>query len=84
MFVIGTALSGFMIYESYIRWDDTPVVVSLKEKATPVWRIPFPAVTICPEVKINSKMLNLTQTLHTINQNIQSNQDVFANITEEK
>lgn len=40
------------------------MIVNLSEKATPVWKVPFPAVTICPEAKISAKELNLTQTIH--------------------
>lgn len=83
MFVAATCLSGYMIHESYVRWESTPVVVTLSEKATPVWKYPFPAVTICPEVKISSRMLNLTKTLHTMTHNVQSNKPTFANITDE-
>lgn len=51
-----------MIYDSYKKWDHAPVIVSLSEKATPVWKVPFPAVTICPEVKVKANMINLTNT----------------------
>lgn len=60
MFVIAVCLSCRMIHESYTKWDQTPVIISLSTKATPVWKIPFPAVTICPEVKTSSQKINLT------------------------
>lgn len=66
MFVIATCLSCYMIHDSYKKWNESPVIVSLSEKSTPVWKVPFLAVTICPEVKISAKMLNITQTFHDI------------------
>lgn len=66
MFVVATCLSGYMIHNSYIKWDEKPVIVSLSEKATPIWKIPFPAVTICPEAKISAKVVNITQTFHEL------------------
>lgn len=61
MFVIATYLSCWMIHDSYKKWDHAPVIVSLSEKATPVWKVPFPAVSICPEVKVKAEMMNLTE-----------------------
>lgn len=53
-----------MILNVYIKWDQSPVIVSFAEKSTPVWEIPFPAVTICPETKANVSMLNFTDIYH--------------------
>lgn len=66
MFVIATYLNCFMIYDSYVKWNQTLVIVSISEKATPTFKVSFPAVTICPEVKISTSMINLTQTFHYI------------------
>lgn len=41
----------FEIWDVYNKWRDTPVIVSFAEKPTPVYSIPFPAVTICSETK---------------------------------
>lgn len=60
MFGIAVCLSCSMILDSYAKWDQTPVIISLSTKATPVWKVPFPAVTICPEVKSSSSKINLT------------------------
>lgn len=35
---------------------------SSTEKRLPVWKIPFPAVTICPEVKVKKEHLDFTAT----------------------
>lgn len=55
---------GRLILNVYNKWDQSPVIVSFAEKSTPVWEIPFPAVTICPETKANISMLNFTAVYH--------------------
>lgn len=35
------------------------MIVSFADEPTPVWQIPFPAVTICPTTKINTTMFNI-------------------------
>lgn len=71
--VVAFALSvfgcGFLILNVYKKWDQSPVIVSFAEKSTPVWAIPFPAVTICPETKSYMDMLNFTDVFHKIVEN---------------
>lgn len=55
---------GKLILNVYVKWDQSPVIVSFAEKSTPVWEIPFPAVTICPETKANVSLLNFTALYH--------------------
>ncbi len=59
--VIGSIL---VTKEVYNKWQKSPVIVSFAEKYTRVSEIPFPAVTICPETKARSSILNFTD-LHT-------------------
>lgn len=73
MFGIAVYLSYLMIQDSYRKWDQAPVIVSLSEKATPVWKVPFPAVTICPEVKASIRKINLTKTYHELLHNFTMN-----------
>jgi acid-sensing ion channel, other len=35
--------------------------VSFAEKSTPVWEIPFPAVTICPETKATKNQIDFAK-----------------------
>lgn len=66
--IVAFALSVFgcgrLIVNLINKWEQSPVIVSLSERSTPVWQIPFPAVTICPESKANISMLNFTSTYH--------------------
>lgn len=43
------------------KWNNNPVIVSFAEKSTPVWQIPFPAVTVCPETKARQSVFNFTE-----------------------
>lgn len=53
--------------------DQSPVIVSFAEKSTPVWAIPFPAVTICPETKTYMDKLNFTETFNALKENLTAN-----------
>lgn len=61
-FLIGLYLSWVLILDTWEKWNESPVIVSFAEKATPIWAIPFPAVTICPETKFYTQKLNFTET----------------------
>lgn len=51
VFVVSIYFCSSMIVKVYVKWYETPVIVTLSEKSTPIWNIPFPAITICPETK---------------------------------
>uniref|UniRef100_A0A182WEP0 Pickpocket n=1 Tax=Anopheles minimus TaxID=112268 RepID=A0A182WEP0_9DIPT len=51
---------GSLIQTVYDKWRRDPVVVTFAEKPTPIYDIPFPAVTICPVTKVKSAVLNFT------------------------
>lgn len=60
-FFISVTGCSIMIHKIYNKWQLSPVIVSFAEKSTPVWQIPFPAVTICPETKVLKKYVDFTQ-----------------------
>lgn len=49
-----------LIIQTWIKWDQSPVLVSFARSPTPVWQVPFPAVTICPETKTRQTVYNFT------------------------
>lgn len=51
--VICLSICGFssLTLKIWNKWDSSPVIVSFDDKSTPIWKIPFPAVTICSETK---------------------------------
>ena len=60
-FLASMGAGTFFILKVWKKWDTTPVFVSFAETTTPVWDIPFPAITICPEIKIRETVLNYTE-----------------------
>uniref|UniRef100_A0A182QS19 Pickpocket n=1 Tax=Anopheles farauti TaxID=69004 RepID=A0A182QS19_9DIPT len=67
-FLLSVYGCGRLIQNIYRKWEQTPVIVSFAEKSTPVWQIPFPAVTICPETKTRSEYLNFTDVYLQMNE----------------
>lgn len=57
----------YMISEIYEKWIDSPVIISLSEKFTPIKDVPFPAITICPLSKFRKNVFNLTKTVIRLN-----------------
>lgn len=74
------SLSGclIMIQRIYGKWQMIPVIVSFHEKSTPIWQIPFPAVTICPETKVLNEKVNFTEWYHIL-----KNQQPYDNSSQE-
>lgn len=54
-------LSGLLIRNAWIIWDEKPVVIGFAEKMTPIWDIPFPTITICPETKTRVEKFNFSK-----------------------
>ncbi|KAH0821873.1 hypothetical protein GEV33_000918 [Tenebrio molitor] len=53
-----------LIRATYSKWENSPVIVSFATTETPIWKTPFPAVTICPETKSVPKIFNYAEFLH--------------------
>ncbi|XP_058122939.1 pickpocket protein 28-like [Anopheles ziemanni] len=69
VFLLSMAGCGTMIFKTYIKWNQAPIIVSFSEKTTPVWEIQFPAVTICPETKVQAAKLNVTAEINALYEN---------------
>lgn len=46
------------------------MIVSFAEKSTQIWEIPFPAVTLCPQIKTKQTVFNYTRYYHLIKKNL--------------
>uniref|UniRef100_A0A182QC31 Pickpocket n=1 Tax=Anopheles farauti TaxID=69004 RepID=A0A182QC31_9DIPT len=60
MCVLSVYGCGSLIATVYEKWRRDPIVVTFAEKLTPIYDIPFPAVTVCPITKVKSSELNFT------------------------
>lgn len=67
VFVFSVYGCAKLIEKVYQKWTDNPVIVTFDERPLPVWLIPFPAVTICPEAKIRSSYMNFTEEFYRLN-----------------
>ncbi|KAL3273909.1 hypothetical protein HHI36_015336 [Cryptolaemus montrouzieri] len=63
MFLFGVSLFFCvgLINQTWIKWKSSPVLVSFAQSPSPVWSIPFPAVTICPQTKSKQRFFNFTK-----------------------
>ncbi|CAH1717072.1 unnamed protein product [Chironomus riparius] len=58
----------FMVYFLFINQNQS-TIVEISEKL-PLFQIPFPAVTICPETKAKKSIVNVTDAYHNIIYNL--------------
>ncbi|KAG5672978.1 hypothetical protein PVAND_003063 [Polypedilum vanderplanki] len=49
--------------------EERPVMISIGKKLIPIFEIPFPAITICPEMKAKCNKINLTEIINRKSQN---------------
>ncbi|XP_026321153.1 pickpocket protein 28 isoform X2 [Hyposmocoma kahamanoa] len=70
-------LCAGLIRKVWIKWNESPVIVSFAETSTPVWQIPYPAVTVCFETKAMQTRFNFTEYYH-----LYLNQTSLSNLTE--
>ncbi|XP_023310707.1 pickpocket protein 28-like [Anoplophora glabripennis] len=66
VFAITLAACIVAIREVYQKWVRSPVIVSFATRETPIYKIPFPAVTICPETKSKQKLYNHTEIIRKL------------------
>ncbi|GBP37392.1 Pickpocket protein 28 [Eumeta japonica] len=61
MFLISLVLCCWLMNNVWWKWQDTPIIISFHEKLVPVWQVPFPSVTICPQMKARASVYNYTE-----------------------
>ncbi|XP_028141320.1 pickpocket protein 28-like isoform X2 [Diabrotica virgifera virgifera] len=61
LFCISLYVCVDLIIKTWLKWDQSPVLVSFARSPTPVWQVPFPAITICSETKARQTVYNFTQ-----------------------
>ncbi|XP_037296672.1 pickpocket protein 28-like [Manduca sexta] len=53
LFLVSMGVCLYQIRNVWIKWDSSPVIVSINERLVPVSEVPFPSITICPQRKIS-------------------------------
>ncbi|KAG4078974.1 hypothetical protein HA402_010926 [Bradysia odoriphaga] len=59
-FIISLVICGKLIFDTFTKWERFPVIVTFAEQSTRIWEIPFPAVTLCPQIKTKQTVFNYT------------------------
>lgn len=67
VFIISIFFCGKFIYDAWNKWKDNPVIINFNQNPTFIWEIPFPAVTICPEIKSIKSIFNYTKFYDRLN-----------------
>ncbi|KAL7017318.1 hypothetical protein ACKWTF_010315 [Chironomus riparius] len=63
VFVISVSFCIKNMMEIYEKREEKPVMVSQSKLLSPTFNIPFPAITICPEMKAKCNKLNMTDAI---------------------
>ncbi|EFA08873.2 Pickpocket protein 28-like Protein [Tribolium castaneum] len=66
LFAISLYICVSLIIQTWVKWDQSPVLVSFAQSPTPVWQVPFPAITICSETKARQRAYNFTYYYHKV------------------
>ena len=53
---LSVTVFSFLVSKTHMKWQNSPVIVSLDEKPTSIHEISFPAIIICPEIKFNRSL----------------------------
>ncbi|CAK1555788.1 unnamed protein product [Leptosia nina] len=79
MFSFSVIVCAVLIRKVWIKWNESPVIVSFAETSTPVWQIPYPAVTVCIETKAKGTLFSFTDYYH-----LYYNESTYLNLTQEE
>ncbi|XP_068140890.1 pickpocket protein 28 [Drosophila tropicalis] len=64
-----------LIWDTYLKWQDSPVILGFDETLVPVHQIPFPTITICPEIKMERNMFDFTNVSRLMWENYKNGND---------
>uniref|UniRef100_A0A336MEN0 CSON000424 protein n=1 Tax=Culicoides sonorensis TaxID=179676 RepID=A0A336MEN0_CULSO len=57
-FTISLTACGYQIKATWSKWDNNPVIVTFNENFVSITQIPFPAVTICKQIKVQRSLFD--------------------------
>uniref|UniRef100_A0A182ILL5 Pickpocket n=1 Tax=Anopheles atroparvus TaxID=41427 RepID=A0A182ILL5_ANOAO len=59
--VISLSICIAAIVIGHQKWIEKPIIVSFSSQQLPIWEIPFPAITVCPQTRIDVNIFNVTE-----------------------
>ncbi|XP_060801884.1 pickpocket protein 28 [Amyelois transitella] len=60
-FSLSLGMCLWLIHNVWHKWETSPVIVSFSEKIVPVEMVPFPSLTVCPQIKSRVTVYNYTK-----------------------
>jgi amiloride-sensitive sodium channel len=57
--LISTVAFVYYSFNTYIRWQDHPIILGFDEQVTDIFQIPFPAISICSNIKFDVTDINV-------------------------
>ncbi|KAF5300619.1 hypothetical protein FQA39_LY11080 [Lamprigera yunnana] len=80
--IIVTTSCLILVVKMYNKWKTSPVIVSFATTESSISTIPFPSITICPEVKTVPEMYNYTNVFikKMYQKNLTEEEEFFNNI----
>ncbi|XP_052861434.1 pickpocket protein 28-like [Anopheles cruzii] len=69
MVILSLACCIVGIVIAHERWMEKPLIVSFSPSSNPVWKMPFPAITICPQTRIDADRFNVTEVFLRLRRN---------------
>jgi amiloride-sensitive sodium channel len=69
------ALSYYSL-ETYIRWQERPVILGFDQQQTSVFEIPFPSVSYCPVAKFDREAIDFENAYKNYQENVDGNESV--------
>ncbi|KAM7342301.1 pickpocket protein 28-like [Cochliomyia hominivorax] len=75
-----------LMWDTYLKWLDSPVILGFDETLVPVHKIPFPTITICPEIKMDTTTFDFTNVSRQIWSEIEETKkfENLVNLSEEE
>lgn len=65
-FSVSLWLCVSMSQNIWIQWQQNPIQLTIAKKTVPISSIPFPTVTICPEIKTIKGRFDISSTLRSL------------------
>ncbi|KAG8262531.1 hypothetical protein J6590_052175 [Homalodisca vitripennis] len=62
VFIICVGVAAHLIYDVWDIWMEKPFLITFDSHMTPIWTIPFPAVTICTHFAVKRSIVDLATT----------------------
>lgn len=65
-FGVSLCLCSLMIHNVWIKWLEDPLTISWTKESLHIERVPFPTVTICPEIKTMKHKFDVTAAIKSL------------------